>query len=88
MGDFCLLSQTVGGESVGMATVIQRPASFCVKIPQQLSDEEAASMPLVYVTVLMFLAEKWELQKGQSILIHSAAGGETIPLLVLRKFSC
>lgn len=67
---------TVGGESVGMATVIQRPAQFCVKIPDHLSDEEAATMPLVYVTVLMFLVEKWKVHEGQSILIHSAAGGK------------
>ncbi|ROW06904.1 hypothetical protein VMCG_04176 [Cytospora schulzeri] len=66
---------TIGCESVGLATVIQRPASLCVKIPDQLTDEEAATMPVVYVTVLMFLVEKWKLEKGQSILIHSAAGG-------------
>lgn len=71
---------TVGADSVGMATVIRRPAQLCIKIPDQLSDEEAATMPLVYVTVLMFLIEKWKLSKGQSILIHSAAGGK-IPVL-------
>lgn len=70
---------TVGGGSVGMATFIQRPANFCVKLPDQISDVEAASMPLVYVTVLMSLAEKWKLEKGQSILIHSAAGGKSLP---------
>lgn len=70
---------TIGCESVGLATTVQRPASLCVKIPDQLSDEEAATMPVVYVTVLMFLVEKWKLEKGQSILIHSAAGGENYP---------
>ena len=68
----------IGCESIGMATEIQRPASLCVKIPDQLSDEEAATMPVVYVTVLMFLVEKWKLEKGQSILIHSAAGGRIL----------
>ena len=70
----------IGCESIGMATEIQRPAILCVKIPDRLSDEEAATMPVVYVTVLMFLVEKWKLQKGQSILIHSAAGGGIHPL--------
>ena len=70
---------SIGCETVGMATVIQRPANLCIKIPDQLSDEEAATMPVVYVTVLMFLVEKWKLEKGQSILIHSAAGGKHIP---------
>lgn len=71
---------TFGADSVGIATVIRRPAQLCIKIPDQLSDEEAATMPLVYVTVLMFLVEKWKLYQGQSILIHSAAGGK-IPIL-------
>lgn len=73
----------IGCESVGLATVVQRPASLCVKIPDQLSDEEAATMPVVYVTVLMFLVEKWKLEKGQSILIHSAAGGKSLHLIIL-----
>ena len=78
IGDRVML---IGCESVGMATLIQRPANLCIKIPDQLSDEEAATMPVVYVTVLMFLVEKWKLAKGQSILIHSAAGGK-------QKISC
>ena len=75
VGDRVML---IGSESVGMATVIQRPASLCIRIPDQLEDQEAATMPIVYVTVLMFLVEKWKLEKGQSILIHSAAGGKNI----------
>ena len=70
----------IGCESVGMATIIQRPANLCIRIPDQLSDEEAATIPVVYVTVLMFLVEKWKLYKGQSILIHSAAGGKLASL--------
>jgi len=66
---------TIGCESVGLGTIIQRHGSLCVKIPDALSDEEAATMPVVYVTVLMFLVEKWKLERGESILIHSAAGG-------------
>lgn len=69
-------------DSVGMVTVIRRSAQLCIKIPDQLSDEEAATMPLVYVTVLVLLVEKWKLYQGQSILIHSAAGGK-IPILCI-----
>ena len=67
---------TMGSESVGIATEIQRAASLCIPIPDQLSNEEGATMPVVYITVLLFLVEKCKLEKGQSILIHSAAGGE------------
>lgn len=76
----------IGCESIGMATEIQRPAMLCAKIPDRLSDEEAATMPVVYVTVLMFLVEKWKLEKGQSVLIHSAAGGTNLfrPVMLLQ----
>ena len=69
---------TIGCESIGLATVIQLPAILCVKIPNHLSDEEAATMPIVYVTVLMFFVKRWKLEKGQSVLIHSAAGGRIL----------
>lgn len=75
---------SMGCESVGIATVVMRPAALCVKIPDQLSDEDAATMPIVYVTVLIFLVEKWRLEKGQTILIHSAAGGQSS----MFSFSC
>ena len=79
VGDRVML---IGCESIGMATVTQRPANLYIKIPDQLSDEEAATMPVVYVTVLMFLVERWKLEKGQSILIHSAAGGKHVFLFI------
>ena len=65
----------MGSSSPGFATVVQRPAECCVKIPDSLSDEEAATMPVVYFTVFCCLIDKANLQKGQSLLIHSAAGG-------------
>ncbi|KAE8354983.1 putative polyketide synthase [Aspergillus coremiiformis] len=77
---------SAGCESVGMATTIRRPANQCIKVPDGLSDEEVATMPLVYVTVLMFLMEKWKLEKGQSILIHSAAGGVGIGAINVAKW--
>ncbi|PLB55540.1 putative polyketide synthase [Aspergillus steynii IBT 23096] len=83
VGDRIML---IGCESVEMATVINRSASLCVKIPDQLTDEKAATMPVVYITVLMFLVEKWKLEKGQSILIHSAAGGVGICAMNVAKW--
>ena len=80
IGDRVML---IGCGSVGIATIIQRPAKLCIRIPDQLSDEEAATMPVAYITVLMFLVERWKLEKGQTILIHSAAGGKKNTLLPL-----
>lgn len=49
--------------------------ALCVKMDDSMSFEQAAAMPCVYATALMALVDKAHLQKGQSILIHAAAGG-------------
>jgi emericellamide synthase (highly reducing iterative type I polyketide synthase) len=46
----------------------------CAVIPDQLSFEEAASLPIVWATVYYSLVDKGHLAKGESVLIHSAAG--------------
>ncbi|XP_044748944.1 fatty acid synthase-like [Coccinella septempunctata] len=46
-----------------------------IKIPDSWSMEEAASVPLVYITLFCAFRYKTKLQKGRSILIHSASGG-------------
>jgi NADPH:quinone reductase-like Zn-dependent oxidoreductase len=50
-------------------------AQRCVKLPSSISWEEAASMPCVYATVIHSLLDVGGLQKGHSVLIHSACGG-------------
>ncbi|KAH8659903.1 hypothetical protein BX600DRAFT_399805 [Xylariales sp. PMI_506] len=61
--------------TTGLATHVQRPGGFTLRIPDDLSFEDAATMPCVYVTVLMGLLDKARLEKGQTLLIHAAAGG-------------
>ncbi|KAM7203160.1 putative polyketide synthase protein [Naviculisporaceae sp. PSN 640] len=46
-----------------------------VKIPDSLSWEIAASIPVVFVTAYYALYTLAKLQKGETVLIHSAAGG-------------
>lgn len=41
------------------------PAPLCVKIPDDLSFEEAATMPICFVTALRSLVDIGQLQKGQ-----------------------
>ncbi len=43
--------------------------------PTTMSDDEAASFPLVYQTSYFGLAYRGALQKGETLLVHSAAGG-------------
>jgi acyl transferase domain-containing protein/SAM-dependent methyltransferase len=50
-------------------------ASLCSRIPDCISFEEAATIPVVYTSVIHSLLESASLQAGQSVLIHSACGG-------------
>ncbi|KFZ17687.1 hypothetical protein V501_01603 [Pseudogymnoascus sp. VKM F-4519 (FW-2642)] len=57
------------------ATHVTVSAKHCLKIPDSLSWEEAATMPCVFGTVVHALIEKAALQENQTVLIHSACGG-------------
>ncbi|KAM7216063.1 Acyl transferase domain containing protein [Rhypophila decipiens] len=77
---------TVGDRVIGIAddayaTVTTTLSSYCVKIPDGLTFEEAASMPAVYATVMYSLLDLARLEKVQSVLIHSACGGVGIAAL-------
>ena len=56
-------------------------AGYTFPIPDHLSYEEAATIPLVYMTVYYAMLEKADMKKGQSILIHAGAGGVGIAAL-------
>ena len=45
------------------------------QIPDEMSFEEAASIPVIYATAYYSLHELAHLQAGETVLIHSAAGG-------------
>ncbi|PYI31307.1 putative polyketide synthase [Aspergillus indologenus CBS 114.80] len=56
-------------------TYLTLDESCCVKVKRSMSFEQAAALPCVYATSAMALVEKANLQRGQSVLIHSACGG-------------
>ena len=51
------------------------PAERAVKLPAQISYEQAAGMMLKGMTVQYLLNRTFKVQKGMTILIHAAAGG-------------
>jgi NADPH:quinone reductase-like Zn-dependent oxidoreductase len=57
------------------STVFRTKAAFCQLIPCGLSFAQAACLPLAHCTAYHALINKARAKKGQSILIHSAAGG-------------
>ncbi len=48
---------------------------YCAAAPANLSLQEAAALPLVLITAWEALIERAQLQAGQTVLIHAAAGG-------------
>src|SRR3972149_6559648 len=51
------------------------PADRMVKLPQGISDEQAASMMLKGLTVHYLIFTTYAVKKGETILWHAAAGG-------------
>ncbi|OLN96884.1 Lovastatin diketide synthase LovF 4 [Colletotrichum chlorophyti] len=68
------------------STDIQVLAQLCSPIPDTLSFTDAASMPCIFVTVLRALVDKAGLRAGQSVLIHSAAGGVGIAAMQIARW--
>lgn len=67
------------------STSLSASELYCAKIPESLNFVEAATIPLVYGTVIYGLMDIAHLSKGQSVLIHSAAGGVGICALQIAK---
>ncbi|WP_147803641.1 quinone oxidoreductase family protein [Alkalicoccus halolimnae] len=57
------------------AEVVYVPGTLVFPIPDNISDEAAAACPIVSFTTYFLLHEVTRFQQGESILIHSAAGG-------------
>jgi NADPH2:quinone reductase len=59
----------------GYAEVRLIAADRLVKLPDDISDEQAAAVLLQGMTVDMLIRSVWPLHAGDTILIHAAAGG-------------
>jgi phthiocerol/phenolphthiocerol synthesis type-I polyketide synthase C len=59
----------------GIGSYVTTPVSLVTRKPVQLSFEEAATVPIAYLTAYYALHEQARLRRGERVLIHSAAGG-------------
>ncbi|KAJ0418662.1 hypothetical protein BJY00DRAFT_314811 [Aspergillus carlsbadensis] len=48
---------------------------YCIRVPEHVSLEDAATMPSVYITACYCLVHLARLHKEETVLIHSACGG-------------
>nr|XP_022920510.1 fatty acid synthase-like [Onthophagus taurus] len=61
--------------SGALSTIVEADPKFLWPIPNRWSLEEAATVPVVYSTVLYAFIMRGRMKHGQSILIHSGTGG-------------
>lgn len=65
----------LGGRGIATEALYEEDQSISFEIPDTMSLEEGATIPVVYATVVMALQHRGRFAKGESILIHSGSGG-------------
>lgn len=61
------------------------PESMCVTIPEDMDFYIAASLPVIYSTSYYAIFDVAKLQRGETILIHGAAGGVGQAAIILSQ---
>lgn len=51
------------------------PVNSAIPVPENLTDEEAAAVPVNWTTAYLAMVSTGKLQPGEKVLIHAAAGG-------------
>jgi NADPH:quinone reductase-like Zn-dependent oxidoreductase len=69
----------------GYSDVVVVPASLAFHFPRDLSDAEAAAVPVTYLTAALALYRMAALAPGETVLIHNAGGGVGIAALQLAR---
>jgi NADPH2:quinone reductase len=72
-------------ESAGFAEFTVMPENQCIKLPQALPFEEAASMALVYDTAYFALKDRGRIAPGETVLVLGATGGVGLAAIQLAK---
>lgn len=72
----------------GYSEAVVVPVAHCFRFPDELSDAEAAAVPVTYLTAAIALYRMAALAPGETVLIHNAGGGVGIAatqLALLRR---
>ncbi len=69
----------------GYATDVVVPAALALQAPASLNDEEAAALPVNYLTAWLALYRCANLQAGETVLLHGAAGGVGLAVTQLAR---
>jgi NADPH:quinone reductase-like Zn-dependent oxidoreductase len=78
--------RVMGGSRFGSyAEIVSARAGDLIKLPEDWSYEEGASLPIVYATAYAGLVTYGGLRAGERVLIHAAAGGVGIAATQIAK---
>ncbi|HRH56313.1 MAG TPA: SDR family NAD(P)-dependent oxidoreductase [Chitinophagales bacterium] len=69
-----------------MASHVVADGNAFRKIPEHLSFEEAATIPVVFLTAYYGLVELAKIKKGEKVLIHAATGGVGLAAIQIAKY--
>ena len=83
--DFQLGDEVTGIAFHSLASHANTDARLIVKKPTFMSFEEAACIPIAYLTAYYALYELGRMQAGERVLIHSATGGVGLAAIQLAK---
>jgi acyl transferase domain-containing protein len=64
---------------------VTAPEAFLLPLPEGMSFEEAATLPIVYLTAYSALIRLGKLSRGERVLIHSASGGVGLAAIQLAR---
>jgi NADPH:quinone reductase-like Zn-dependent oxidoreductase len=71
VGDRALALTRFGGYTSSLCV----PAAQAITLPDNISDAQAAAIPVNYLTAWLMLIHLGNVQRGQRVLVHAAAGG-------------
>ncbi|HEY4491652.1 MAG TPA: zinc-binding dehydrogenase, partial [Acidobacteriota bacterium] len=82
----CLSYQMLGVHRDGcFAEFVAVPAEAVYPLPKHLSYEEAASIPLVFLTAWQMLVERAQVKPGEDVLVQAAGSGVGIAAVQIAK---
>ncbi|MBZ5735487.1 NADPH:quinone oxidoreductase family protein [Nocardioides sp. TRM66260-LWL] len=59
----------------GAGELVASPGIFTFPLPDSITFDEGAALPMNYLTAQFALAERGSLREGETVLVHGAAGG-------------
>lgn len=81
-GELGVIGATVAG---GYAELCLAPSTHVYRIPEHVSDDDAATFPTAFLTAHHALFDVGGLQAGETVLLHAAGSGVSVAALQLAR---